>query len=109
VFSSFFVPNERHFQMAFYTYYVKADFWGKMCYGSLVKIVVSNKYNKLVIAAASMEPRYSGEVKMVLLGKEVRMDLLNKEGCYIISNERHCPQDSVAEMYKKLVGNHNSK
>jgi hypothetical protein len=89
--------------MAHYTYYVSADFWGKYCRGNLVKITISNRFGKLVVVNSDSDPKYSGEVKMILSGQELRMDLLNGEGCYIVSNERHCPQDSVKDMYKKLT------
>jgi len=85
--------------MTFYTYYVDADFWGK---GNLVKITVSNGLGKLIVRNPKADSKYSGEVKMILSGKEIRMDLLNGNGCYIISDERHHPQDSATEMYRRL-------
>lgn len=95
--------------MPSYTYYVKADFWGKNCRGNLIRITVSNRDGNIVVVAPSCDPKYSGEVKIIyrsFVGTEMRLELLNKEGCYIITDERHDPQDSITEMYKKLVGDH---
>jgi hypothetical protein len=90
--------------MVSYTFYTKADLWSGNCQGKLVNIVVFNGFGNIVIKAPRLDPTFSGEVTICLDGMGLVLKLRSGVASYIISDERHQPQDSTEKMYKKLAG-----